>query len=98
MKDDRFRTAAWHTWSLWSNSTRKGRIAGLENKTLHELTTQAAVRMMSSDQLKAFDVSLAPQSLLAAYGDTEFGRSCLAAARLVEVRRALRGSDAQRLR
>lgn len=41
--------------------------------------------MMSSDQLKAFDVSQAPQSLRAEYGDTPFGRGCLAAARLIEV-------------
>ena len=34
--------------------------------------------------MKAFDVSLAPDNLLAAYGDTEFGRGCLAAVRLVE--------------
>ena len=40
---------------------------------------------MSSDQLAAFDVSAAPDSERKAFGDTPFGRSCLAAIRLVEV-------------
>ena len=41
--------------------------------------------MMSSEQLKAFDVSHEPASLRAEYGDTAFGRGCLAARRLTEV-------------
>ena len=41
--------------------------------------------MMSSDQLKAFDVSQEPASVRAEYGDTPFGRGCLAARRLTEV-------------
>ena len=44
-----------------------------------------ARKMMSSEQLKAFDVSPEPLALRRAYGDTPFGRGCLAARRLTEV-------------
>ncbi len=44
----------------------------------------AALRMMSSDQLSAFNVMDVPNSERLAYGDTAFGRSCLAALRLIE--------------
>lgn len=54
-------------------------------KTLHEITTQKALHMMSSEQVKAFDVMQATAAERAAYGDTPFGRGCLAARRLVEV-------------
>lgn len=45
---------------------------------------QAALDMMSSDQLKAFDVQSVPLSDRMAYGDTPFGRGCLAAVQLIE--------------
>ena len=41
--------------------------------------------MMSSEQLKAFDVREAPQSVKEQFGDTPFGRACLAAVQLIEV-------------
>ncbi len=53
--------------------------------TLHRETVAAARRMMSSEQLKAFDVSSEPLALRREYGDTPFGRACLAARRLTEV-------------
>lgn len=53
--------------------------------TLHRETLARARAMMTSDQLKAFDVSLEPASVRAEYGDTPFGRGCLAARRLIEV-------------
>ena len=40
---------------------------------------------MSSEQLKAFDVSREPAAVRKPYGDTPFGRGCLAARRLIEV-------------
>ena len=40
--------------------------------------------MMSSEQLDAFDVSSEPESLRKEYGDTAFGRGCLAAVRLIK--------------
>lgn len=51
--------------------------------TRHEDTIQRAIRMMSSKQLEAFDLSTAPAELAAAYGDTRFGRGCMVAARLI---------------
>ena len=53
--------------------------------TLHRETLARARVMMSSEQLKAFDVSQEPASVRAEYGDTPFGRGCLAARRLIEV-------------
>ncbi|MCA1686282.1 MAG: DUF1501 domain-containing protein, partial [Planctomycetia bacterium] len=41
--------------------------------------------MMTSEQLQAFDVSREPASVRDEYGDTPFGRACLAARRLTEV-------------
>ena len=43
-----------------------------------------AVNMMHSPRLKAFDVSDEPDAVKAAYGDSNFGRGCLLARRLVE--------------
>src|SRR5258708_37416820 len=42
-----------------------------------------AVKMMHSPKLKAFDLSDEPEAVKAAYGDTNFGRGCLMARRLV---------------
>jgi hypothetical protein len=53
--------------------------------TLHRETVAGARKMMSSEQLKAFDVSREPLALRRAYGETPFGRACLAARRLTEV-------------
>jgi hypothetical protein len=54
-------------------------------RTLHAETVASARRMMSSEQIKAFDVMREPAALRQAYGDTPFGRGCLAARRLIEV-------------
>ncbi|MFG0290425.1 MAG: DUF1501 domain-containing protein [Rhodopirellula sp. JB044] len=55
------------------------------NRTLHMASTEAARRMMSSDQLSAFEVTNEPAETREAFGDDAFGRGCLAAARLIEV-------------
>lgn len=55
------------------------------NETLHRASIDRALTMMTSEQLKAFDVSEEPAELRAAYGNTPFGRGCLAARRLIEV-------------
>jgi uncharacterized protein (DUF1501 family) len=55
------------------------------DRTLHPATVASARRMMSSDQIKAFDVTREPAKVREAYGDTPFGRGCLAARRLIEV-------------
>jgi uncharacterized protein (DUF1501 family) len=62
----------------------RGRGRRVEN-TLHRDTVARARKMMSSEQLKAFDVSREPLAARRAYGDTPFGRACLAARRLTEV-------------
>jgi uncharacterized protein (DUF1501 family) len=53
--------------------------------TLHQHTVNAARKMMTSEQLKAFDVSNEPMAVRKKYGATPFGRGCLAARRLIEV-------------
>lgn len=57
----------------------------LARHTRHMETVRAARQMMTSEQLKAFDIEQEPRALRAAYGDTPFGRACLAARRLTEV-------------
>lgn len=53
-------------------------------RTLGDHNLQEALKMMSSDQLAAFDVSKAPKSTRDQFGDTAFGRGCLAALQLIE--------------
>jgi hypothetical protein len=64
----------------------QGRSAQLDEKrTSHRSTVSKALRMMSSEQLKAFDLTDVPKAERLAYGDTPFGRGCLAARRLIDV-------------
>jgi hypothetical protein len=60
---------------------RQSRVA----RTLHRETLARARLMMTSEQLRAFDISREPASVVAEYGDSPFGRGCLAARRLIEV-------------
>jgi uncharacterized protein (DUF1501 family) len=53
--------------------------------TLHQETMSRARAMMTSEQLQAFEVSRESQQLRDSYGNTAFGRGCLAARRLIEV-------------
>lgn len=66
-----------------SKSFQAGRRVQVEN-TLHQLTVERALRMMTSEQLKAFEIEQEPQAIRDAYGDSLFGRGCLTARRLVE--------------
>lgn len=76
-----------------------GRLANLESeRTLHRTSIERAQRLMSSEQLAAFDVSGLPAAEREAFGDSPFGRGCLAAIRLIEagvrcVEVTLRGWD-----
>jgi len=64
---------------------RKGRLKNLEtDKTLHTISTQRAIKMMSSEQIQAFEIDREPASIRDPFGDTPFGRGCLAAVRLIE--------------
>lgn len=69
---------------LLEASFLQGRRAATE-ATQHQPAIVEARRMMTSEQLRAFDVQQEPFALRAAYGETAFGRGCLAARRLVEV-------------
>lgn len=52
--------------------------------SLHQKTIDSALKMMTSEQLKAFSISDEPAAVLAAYGNHSFGRGCLVARRLIE--------------
>ncbi|MBI3836865.1 MAG: DUF1501 domain-containing protein [Planctomycetia bacterium] len=69
---------------ILENSFARGRQRAVE-ATLHRATVREARRMMTSEQLQAFDTSQESAMLRKAYGETPFGRGCLAARRLVEV-------------
>ncbi|MEQ9411936.1 MAG: DUF1501 domain-containing protein [Fuerstiella sp.] len=56
-----------------------------DRDTQHAETVRRALKMMSSEQLKAFELDDEPSVVTRAYGDTRFGRGCLVARRLVEV-------------
>ena len=62
----------------------RGRSRRVES-TLHGETIRRARVMMTSDQLKAFDVKSEPKAIRDEYGDNPLGRACLAALRLTEV-------------
>ena len=71
--------------STWSKRAfARGRTRRVD-ATLHGETIRRARVMMTSEQLQAFDVTREPASVRAEYGDTPFGRACLAARRLTEV-------------
>lgn len=64
---------------------RRGRRKDIDsNKTLHSISTQRALQMMSSEQIQAFEIEREDRSTRESFGDTPFGRGCLAAVRLVE--------------
>lgn len=65
-------------------SFARGRAKRLD-KTQHRDMVQRARVMMTSSQLKAFDIKQEPERLQKSYGDNAFGRGCLAARRLIEV-------------
>jgi len=71
--------------AVMEEAFRQGRQPDLDSdKTLHDVTMEKATRMMTSGQVKAFDVKQVPTAERLAYGDTPFGRGCLAAVRLVQ--------------
>jgi uncharacterized protein (DUF1501 family) len=50
----------------------------------HQAGLEAALRLMRSDRSQAFDLSQEPDKVREAYGDSDFGRGCLLARRLIE--------------
>jgi uncharacterized protein (DUF1501 family) len=83
VSDPRFRDRL-EDLEMLENSFARGRRRAVD-ATLHRATVREARRMMTSEQLGAFDISRESAELRAAYGDTPFGRGCLAARRLVAV-------------
>lgn len=70
--------------SILEQEFAKGRLANLDQvRTQHVTNLERAKRMMTSEQLDAFDVSKETKSERDAFGNTPFGRGCLAAVRLV---------------
>lgn len=53
--------------------------------TLHEEHVRTVVKMLNSEHVRAFKIDDEPAALRSAYGDSDFGRACLVARRLVEV-------------
>jgi len=83
--EDRYQRRLANLTNVLEAEFARGRIRGLdERRTLHQTMTANARRLMDSEQLKAFDVREAPESLRKNFGDTPFGRACLVAARLVK--------------
>ena len=62
----------------FQNETQDAKVKG------HREVYSKAVRMMHSPHLKAFDVKDEPMALQQAYGNTNFGKGCLMARRLIE--------------
>ncbi|MCA9188321.1 MAG: DUF1501 domain-containing protein [Pirellulaceae bacterium] len=72
--------------SVVEQAFAKGRINELElHRTQHRAQIDDALRIMESEQLQAFDVRDEPARLQRQFGNTEFGRACLVALRLIQV-------------
>ncbi len=64
---------------------KRGRIPDLDSMRLQQkTTTNRAVAMMDTTQLEAFDLTKEAKDVRDSFGDTAFGRGCLAAVRLVQ--------------
>ena len=81
--DDRFANRL-ADLNVVEKSFARGRMQRVE-RTRHVETVSDARTMMTTEQLAAFEVERESAKLREAYGDTGFGRGCLAARRLVEV-------------
>lgn len=83
--DDRYRRRLTDLTEVVDREFARGRInrPGIGVNVARDLT-QAALKMMDSAQLAAFDVGNATAAQRDAFGDTAFGRGCLAAVRLIE--------------
>lgn len=70
---------------LMESEFRRGRLRDMDRvRTQHETSTTRATRMMESEQINAFKVTDEPADVLKKFGDSPFGRGCLAAVRLVQ--------------
>lgn len=60
------------------------RTSGSDAARDHNTTYRRTLALMRSKEAQAFDIAREPAAMLARYGDTDFGRGCLMARRLVE--------------
>ena len=82
---DRYDRRVHDLYNVVEKEFQRGRLAELDRaRTQHRSATESALRMMSSAQLDAFDVTQEPKSVLDPFGDNAFGRGCMAAVRLVK--------------
>ncbi|MCC7339172.1 MAG: DUF1501 domain-containing protein [Pirellulaceae bacterium] len=64
---------------------QRGRLRDMDRtRTQHQAATDSALTMMTSPQLSAFDIDAEGGETKDRFGDTSFGRGCLAAIRLLE--------------
>ena len=84
VSDDRF-SKRLESLNVLDNEFARGRRIDLEAATQNKVSVEQAVTMMSSEQLDAFDIGNATDAERKMFGDSKFGRGCLAAGRLVEV-------------
>ncbi len=64
---------------------QRGRLRDMDRtRTQHQTATNSALTMMTSAQLSAFDIDMEGAEIRTRFGDTRFGRGCLAAIRLLE--------------
>lgn len=83
--DDQRNERRFDALSVLEKSFARGRLADLEgSRTLHQTAIGNARKMMTSEQLDAFNVSERPKAEREAFGENRFGRGCLAAMALVE--------------
>ncbi len=71
--------------ACWTSS--RTILAGRGGQTVvdnHRRLYQKASKMVLSSSVKAFDINQEPENVRAKYGDSDFGRGCLLARRLVE--------------
>ncbi len=84
VSDEQMQTRLGPLLTTLENEFQRGRLANLDRqRTVHRTATDRAVTMMSSDQLTAFDVKAEGVETLKRFGDTSFGRGCLAGIRLL---------------
>lgn len=70
--------------NVLTQSFAGGRQASVAD-TLHEEHVRTVVKMLNSEHIQAFQIDDEPTSLRSAYGDSDFGKACLVARRLIEV-------------
>lgn len=64
---------------------QRGRLRDMDRtRTQHQTATNSALTMMTSSQLSAFDIDAEGVEIRTRFGDTPFGRGCIAAIRLLE--------------